>query len=63
MKKNLIKKLVLKKHTVTSLDAEQLEALRGGNMNASMKACSEFCDSGPTGGGAGITSWDWGCRG
>lgn len=56
MKKDLSKKLVLKKFTVTSLDADKLNAVRGGRMADSIKDCTEGC--GPTvncegGGGSG----------
>jgi natural product precursor len=45
MKKNLTKKLVLKKHTVASLNAEQLEALRGGNVSPTRPPyCLETCE-------------------
>jgi hypothetical protein len=52
VKKKLTKKLVLKKHTVASLNGEQMEALRGGNMDArSIDCVSNDCNPGGSGGG------------
>jgi hypothetical protein len=59
MKKNLIKKLVLKKHTVTNLDADKLKALRGGNMAATEPFCgTNRCGGGGGGGGGSMICSD-----
>jgi hypothetical protein len=47
MKKKLEKKLVLKKHTVASLDAEKLKELRGGMVDPSLgDDCTRACGGG-----------------
>lgn len=52
MKNNLIKKLVFKKTTVASLNAEQLEVLRGGNCDAGPSALGCGGSGGCGGGGS-----------
>jgi len=44
MKKNLIKKLVLKKLTVASLDSEKLSTLRGGLAAVTDQYCGDTDD-------------------